>query len=108
MGHSAGATLTFGLSLDDIEEDKIEAISDVIGYSSKGIQIDYAGDFCRGGVEAYLVIEDLSINSSWAEKIDPTVMAIPTEKWRDQLKVFCDEHDLPWAEPTWLLLASFG
>lgn len=61
----------------------------------------------------FLGIIDSHINTSWdfIERLDTAKLNPTTEtlqRWREQLESFCQLMGIPFQEPGWLLLCSYG
>jgi hypothetical protein len=74
------------------------------------IAIECDGSLCDGVTTDYLVIHESNLSGSWDGPTEIPVDHIkpPPAEWDTLLREFCEKSGVPFVQPKWILIVSFG
>lgn len=125
MGVSTDGILVFGIDLgeelpefleefEDVWWDFTNSISGETEYEKRSeFRKNYPLDlvtYCSHEYPMYILAingTETNVSRGYTEEIDPDDMKVPEDKIA-ALKAFCEEYDIEWQEPKWLLASMWG
>lgn len=128
MGQSTDGILVFGIDLGEdmpefLEEhendwwsfmDAISGLADHPDYEKRRkFREEHGADlvsYCSYDYPMYILAingTERRVKRGYITEIDPESLTVPQEKI-DALKKFCEEYDIEWHEPKWLLVSMWG
>jgi hypothetical protein len=115
MGYSADARIIYGFHYEDDDStyDDVEAWwAEHQGLSDPEecpVCVTYSGDMLAGCTRSFLVIRE-SMLDGWYNGTEIPVGHVkePPPEWDELLKKFCDSAGIPFSQPKWQLISSYG